>query len=488
MIETKTSQTESAEIVDLNNKWAARVGELFNNRINSLVTISQEKVLDLRSAARGLSSSAKRIGQVAAVAGGITLLAACGGGDRSTATPTAIPIEIPTQVPTAIPTESATQTPDATYTPQTEVTTTVTSPKPEEVPPTPTPEQQAESLVLSGYLETSLRDPAYETIKLAIPEEVLAGEHIKVSLLLKGGETISEVVYPYAEWLKQQDVLPWTMPIQVTEVYREINMEQQMTYFIDGLAQNGVKFQNPEKLAEIKFRQAFYPGEGLAVEITLPNVDLIYITRQGSFMVNPAKEFAHGSAFEIKREGDRSAITASWVVLSWGETESQHLPDFEISVPLQSEIIVGGETPNVGSQSPSENPTPIVVTSQGGPTLENQPTQQESSSGQEYQPNEKIRLSDWWNGMVASGEIVISDLAKNYGGEKIRQLEDIVRTGYLIPNPDGPARVFSSFAHLGSCKDLLNQLVVDGMGYTSVSQKAFREIPGGDNCIVAKID
>lgn len=132
---------------------------------------------------------------------------------------------------------------------------------------------------------------------------------------------------------------------------------------------------------------------------------------------------------------------------------------------------------------PESTPTPIVVNS--GLSTENpneNPSNSNNSSSEwnkEWPADESISLRTWWNDMISKRYIYVSDLAIMVGGDELNSYLD---SSDLVPNPVDYRNKQKGFK--GDCGSELRRLIDRGEGEIIVSQEAFNNIPGGEECQV----
>jgi len=531
MIEAQTSPIESAETTETAariEQWAARVSELCTQRLDTLSTFSQEKMQALRDTAKGLLRLARRGGQAVVLASGLTLLAACGGTESATPTPTAFPTE-QAAVPTAVDEE---QQPEATFTPQAEAATapssvtgtTSTAPsRPNEaVVESPraaeagnqVESEQVSTLRLSGAISHNPEKLPFETVSIILPKESTIHNSLMFSFWLQSEVPIEKINFPLSEWLDIPEAR-FNYTITPTDAAADqLDLKDALLSYAQNLSAKGITIENPEVFAEATIFYAKTLEGAVIIGFRITNEDLIISSASGSRTVNLAELFLKGGAFDIQRFPDASSfvrnsaapLTVTNILLPGADgkttgaqdTVFEHekvivvepqpkvtvVPNTGTVVRPQSSVVVGSPEPVTALPTA----TPIVVRSEAKPVEQETTAQSEHSEGQEYQPNEKIRMSEWWNSMLASGDIVISDMAKQYGGDQIRELNSIVNKAYLIPNPVNITQAYAPMGYLGTCEAMLNKVVTGSDGHIRVSQKAFLRIPGGSECIIITID
>jgi len=496
--------------------WQRQIDALLNEKLISLSGFTSDQLQNLRDATIGISTKAKRLGQVAALAGGITLLAACGGKAQraeATAPPevtisTPIPTEVSAGEPIPLATEASDNLPEQ---PPTNSQPPVLEPEPTA---TEAPEVLAKKPIhISGYISYSEDHVPLEEVKITLPEEVIPDKILALGFTLESEFPVVEISFPLSEWMGISDI-DWLVTIDPDSENSQIDVMSEINKMSNMLQSKGITIDNPEVMTAANILSHKTDEGNWFIGIYLPNAHLQITDQHGTRLVNPAETLRHmGNAVYVKiflqantRIPNEPALRATGVQVSGPDGQLTVAEDFDIQPPTKintvnvqsgSASVPASGTPvvSVATVTPATEVQPQVVTPQNnedntrvitvqsslstsGP--ENQPSDQPTEWTKEWQPNERVPMKQWWDEMVSKGYIQIDSLARQYGGEQLETLFSVINKADLVPNRQGYPEPNTTL--IGNCEAELREVVNQGQGHITVSSEAFNQVPGGSNC------
>lgn len=428
------------------SKWEGRVSNLLA-RSKDLLNLGP-KLQELQDAAVGLKRDTKKLGQAAALAGGITLFTAC-----SMFTP-----EVSAEAPTSTPTPTFFHNPDlvTNRNSQSAVTVKVTalestdsaaqSQQPESSStPVAISSQEKEleqKFVMSGHLEYSKDDPSWETLFFSFPKELEKVQVKDFSFALKSGTQITELALQPLGWLGEDSVNP-PIKIKIASVTENIKLGDYIdandNLYPDIFRNITAGYLNNNGVLTLIFH--FPPGENEDIKKILENFQL-GIKRRGDI---PSGTLL--GPIELKVE--KPALC----------TLDKTFEGYGFDVDPYFKIPESSGQPSGFKVAPSEQ------------------NQRKSKWQKDWEPDVEVSAKEWFDDMVAKGFIVIDPLARQMASGEIDSIN-----GYnLVPNPtkDYPQKGYSFYYNL---EKYLNKIVIEGEGHVVVTSDAFENMPGGANC------
>jgi len=373
--------------------------------------------------------------------------------------------------------------------------------------PTPTPTPKPKVISIGSSVET---DPANlsagEMIKILLPEGIVngksplipEGDALSVSFKLKSeiGIGISQCSLSLQDLFGIKDH-KFDMRINPTNEDAIQNIASSLTTF-----QSSAKFSISDADKKIASRitlSCVRESRGLTVDLSFPNKQFRYSDKDGSHFVNPAERFASGKVgLRIKR----GAIAPGRFALTAEDIKIQNSNGILVATANGFDIIppritVASGTPQPDRTIPTKTPTKVTVEPTPRPTVVKapiptieatkipapKPKEEENKWTREWPPNETVSVREWWDDMVAKGNISIDAIARQYAGE---QINNFLATTNLVPNPVEYYKTGHGF--LGTCRDKLDKLVRQGQGHIKVTSGAYAQIPGADECFVVTKD
>ncbi|MBN1168484.1 hypothetical protein JXA63_01185 [Candidatus Woesebacteria bacterium] len=374
---------------------------------------------------------------------------------------------------------------------------------PDEQTATPAPEAKGlETITVSASIEKDPDDQEVENISFRLPENVLQGE---TPLIPEGKGLLMafnlDSTLPIKEITVSTDHLFGTktgsaeLQGDATLPSVFIGGSEIIGSMLDSATSEGDKLNFPPSSQDIINAMEITFGQledGITlVRLVLPNNSVQYDNENGSHLVNPAERFASGEMkIGIKRWGDlqegaviRNAdIFARDVYI--GNSEGQKvatIEDIQIQPHSNQTEALDQETITVRSEDTTVTER---VTTPGDQSVSLSPEQMEEIQSlkekwvdRQWKENEQVSLAEWWIDMTNQGYIEIDSLAEQYAGDEINRL---VNGSHMIPNPNEAWN--NELPFIGNCDSSLNQLVHLGQGHITISQDAYKLIPGGSEC------
>lgn len=351
---------------------------------------------------------------------------------------------------------------------------------------TPVPESvEPKKISAGGRIDIDPSNPSIEKLRFHFPEDVAEGDsplipkgdYLSVSFNLKSDSPITDLNISTSElfgittanvsFLEDTSTIGAIDTSYLTDTLLQMTEHNKDTLIIDD--------KSRDIMNKIEVRYGILPDEDfLRMVLILPNEDFTFTDKEGGHIENPAKRFLSGElGVGIKRRGDikPGTVIAGTIGLVaedvnlYNASERKTVAEVDHNIDFNSVrkiVIKSGSTEPETKESESGN-------------------QREDSkwTSKEWEQNEKIPLTEWWNDMVSKGHIKVDSLAQQFAGDKI---DDLVGSSHLVPNPHEYWSQGNPF--IGDCKKSLDRLVRDSSGHISISSEAYSQIPGANNCQV----